>query len=113
MASTDLLVALIERGAIGAQTEIEAKIPVRGFGPTAVSVKRTFSLEGVSLSVDRTVAFDAVCTIDGARRMIPGDAVTAIDGMAPERFAQMVGAIDLRDPNAPPRRPGRPARRLA
>lgn len=83
-----LLKALVERKIIGVRTEIDARYRGRDIaGQPLVATSGTFLILDVKLNAANEPVFECADTIDGKRRILPGAAITGIDGMSPERLA--------------------------
>lgn len=87
----DLVQKLIEKGAIRARTEMEAHYNgVDISGARLARVRGNFIVIAAKAIGDK-IAFDGVSTDDGAKQNFLAEDIIAIDGMDPERFANIYG----------------------
>ena len=86
-----LTAKLIEKGVIRFNTEIDAYY--NGIDIAGVAQARTpgnFTIVGARKKAD-SFLFEVRNTIDGSRRIITCEEVNLVDGMEPERFAEIYG----------------------
>lgn len=89
--NTALTAKLIEKGVIRVNTEIDAYYV--GFDIAGVATARTpgnFTIVGARKKAD-SFMFDVRNTVDGSRRIVMAEDVNMIDGMEPDRFAEIYG----------------------
>lgn len=86
--NNSLLKVLVQRNIIGVRTEIDAHYRGRDIaGNPLIPSTGTFLILEVHTN-GHAFAFTCADTIDGSRRIIPGSAILAVDGMDPLRLAE-------------------------
>ena len=88
---TELVQKLIEKGAIKQRTEIEAFFKgIDLSGARMARVRGNFIVLGAR-AAEGVISFDGLSTIDGKRERFLAEDILMIDGMDPERFANIYG----------------------
>jgi hypothetical protein len=109
---TEVVKKLIEKGAIKRETEVEASY--RGIdmsGGALARARGVFLVLGARLMEDQ-VTFDTVDTRFGGRQSIKATDIISIDGMEPDRFANIFGLDENGDPLKQGKRRGRKPKAL-
>lgn len=109
---TEVVKKLIEKGAIKRETEVEAHYKGRDLSGCPLSRSRgIFLVLGARLMEDQ-VTFDTIDTRWGQRQQIHSNDIIAIDGMEPERFANIFGFTEDGDVLKQGKRRGRKPKAL-
>lgn len=93
--NTELVHKLIEKGAIKERTEIEAYYNGKDLsGARIARVRGTFIVKKALRLAEGRIAFVGSSIIDGHPEQFVSDDILMIDGMDPERFANIYGFDD-------------------
>lgn len=109
---TEVVKKLIDKGAIKRETEVEANYKGKDLsGSPLARARGVFLILGARLMEDQ-VMFDAVDTRWGQRQSIRSEDILRIDGMEPERFANIFGLTEEGEPLKQGARRGRKPKAL-
>jgi hypothetical protein len=109
---TEVVKKLIEKGAIKRETEVEAHYKGKDLSGAALARARgVFLILGARLMEDQ-VTFDAVDTRWGGHQSLKADDIIRIDGMEPDRFANIFGLTEDGEPLKQGKRRGRKPKAL-